>query len=100
MPGRGSREYSNISKKGIDMILSEAVSRGAIITGTNPWNIDTRFHGTVLRLWWNETNMTMAISVVSVNWYIRRETVWSAIDTQLHGFIRQKKGAENAIDFG
>jgi hypothetical protein len=82
------------------MMLSEAILQGAIITGSNPWNIDTRLHGTVLRVQWDETNMTMAISVVRANWYIQRETVWSTIDSLLHSFKRQKNDLEGAMDFG
>jgi hypothetical protein len=100
MPSCGTREYGDISKQRIDMMLSEAVSQGAVITGSNPWDIDTRLHGTVLRVRWDETKMTMAISVVRANWYIQCEMVWSNIDTLLYGFIRQEKDVKRAIDFG
>jgi hypothetical protein len=92
--GMRTREYRNISKTMIDKILTEAVSQGAIVTGFNPWDINTRLHGTVLRVRWDEPEMTLAISVVAINWYIPRKTVWSMIDTSLKGFIRQKKDME------
>ena len=100
MPSCSTREYGNINKARIDLILSEAVSHGAVITGSNPWNIDTRLHGAVLRVRWDETSMTMAIGLVRVNWYVPCETVWSNIDTLLYGFLRQEKDLRSATDYG
>lgn len=96
----GTRTYREISKSRIDAILSEAVSRGAIIKGSNPWNIDTRLHGTVLRVAWQETERTLAITLEKVEWYIPRETVWRTIDTLMNGFISQKKEKERAFEYG
>jgi hypothetical protein len=64
MPGCGTREYRNICKTWIDKLLTEAVSQGAVITGFNPWVIEARLHGIVLQGRWDETMMTLAISVV------------------------------------
>ncbi len=100
MQGCGTREYRNISKTRIDKLLTEAVSQGAVITGSNPWDIETRLHGIVLRGRWDETEKTLAISVVDVKWYVPCETVWSNIDVMLHDFIEQKKNMEGVMDFG
>lgn len=100
MPGCGTREYRNISKTKIDKMLADAASQGAVITGYNPWDIEARLHGIVLQGRWNETEMTLAISVVDVNWYVPCETIWSNIDAILHGFIEKKKNMEGAMDFG
>ena len=100
MPGYGTREYRNISKTRIDKMLTEAVSQGAVITGANPWDIVTHFHGIVLRAKWNEPEMALAISLLDVNWYVPRDTIWSNIDTMLNGFIGQKKNVEGAMDIG
>lgn len=100
MPECGVREYRDINKKKLGMILSEAASQGAIITGSNPWDIDTRLHGTVLRVKWDETKMTLSIRVVRANWYIQCETVLNKIDTLLYGLNRQEKDMKGAMDFG
>jgi hypothetical protein len=97
MPAYGTREYTNIGKTRIDMMIAEAISQGAIITGSNPWDIDTRLHGAVLRVRWDKHKMTLAISVVNINWYVPRETVWETIDTLLDGFMRQTKEMEGAF---
>jgi hypothetical protein len=99
MPAYGTREYSDISKTWVERMLTAAVSRGAVVTGSNPWDIDTRLHGAVLRVRWDETKMTMGISIVRVNWYVQHETVWSNIDALLYGFIRQEKGQKSPVDF-
>ncbi|MGC1456431.1 MAG: hypothetical protein WA946_14705 [Nitrospirota bacterium] len=93
-----TREYRDISKTNIDKILTEAASHGAVIKGFNPWDIDTRLHGAVLRIRWDEQKMTMAISVVNVNWYIPSETVWNNIDSMLDGYIRKKNNRDVAFD--
>lgn len=96
MPACGTREYRGIGKTRIERMLAEAVLQGAVITGTNPWDIDTRLHGGVLSVRWDEHTMILAISVVNINWYIPRETVWNTIDTMLYGFMRQQKEMEDA----
>lgn len=98
VPKCGTRTYREISKTRIDTILSEAVSQGAIIKGSNPWNIDTRMHGTLLRVAWHETERTMAVTVENVEWYIPCDMVWSTIDTLMTGFIPQKKEMEGAFE--
>jgi hypothetical protein len=95
-----TREYRNISKIKIDMIITEAVSQGAIIAGSNPWTVDTSLHGTVLRVTWDEKNMTMAVTVVRANWYIQCEMVWKHIDALLHGPVEQRENLEGVIGFG
>jgi hypothetical protein len=100
MPGCGTHEYRNISKMRVDAILSEAVSQGAVISGSNPWEIVSPLHGIVLRGQWDETTMILAISVVDTSWYVPCEMVWSTIDTMLCGFIEQTKDMEGVVDVG
>src|ERR1700690_2009335 len=100
MPAFGTREYGDIGKTRIDMMLAEAILRGATITGSNPWDIDTRLHGAVLRVRWDEYKMTLAISVVDINWYVPSETAWNTIDNMLYGFIEQTKDMEGVADVG
>ena len=99
MPKRTTHVYRNISKTRIDKLLAEAVSQGAVITGSNPWGIETRLHGVVLRGQWDETAMTLSLSVVDVNWYVPHETVWRNINTLLLGFMEQKKNRVDAVGF-
>jgi hypothetical protein len=99
LPKCGTRTYKEVSKTRIDTILSEAVSQGAIIKGSNPWNIDTRMHGAVLHISWHETERTMAVTVENVVWYIPCETVWSTIDTLMNGFNAQQKEMKGKFEF-
>jgi hypothetical protein len=52
MPGCGTHEYGNISKIKIDTMLADAAAQGAVITGTNPWRIQTPLHGIILHGKW------------------------------------------------
>ena len=91
MPGHGMRTYKNVSKTMLDTLLKDAVSNGAVVKGSNPWDIEaSHYHGIMLRGHWDEGEMTLAISVLNVNWYVPKETVWKHIDEMLHGKIQQK----------
>jgi len=81
MAGFCSRKYVNIDKGKIDTMLNILCSYGAEITGSNPWEIETYQHGVVLRAEWNETALTLSISVTGRNWYVPNETIWSNIDS-------------------
>jgi hypothetical protein len=100
MPGCGTRIYRDISKTRIDKLLTETISQGGVITGSNPWYIETRLHGIILQGTWYEAEMTLSIRVAAANWYVPCEMVWNNIDTMLHGFLQQEKKMEGALDFG
>lgn len=100
MPGCGTREYGNISKLKIDKMLADAASQGAVITGANPWSIQTRLHGIIVHGRWDEARTSLAVSVVAVNWYVPCETVWENIDALLHGPVERKNDMAGAMDFG
>ncbi len=100
MPGCGTRKYRNINKMRVDRMLADAASQGAVITGVNPWNIQTRLHGITLQGKWNEADTSLSVSVVDVNWYVPCETVWENIDAMLHSPVEQKNNMEGAMDIG
>ena len=100
MPGCGTREYRNISKMTIDKMLADAASQGAVITGVNPWNIQTRLHGITLQGRWNEADTSLSVSVIDVNWYVPCTAVWENIDTLLAGPVEQKNNRVEAMEIG
>lgn len=100
MPGCGTREYRNISKMNIDKMLAYAVSQGAVISGVNPWNIQTGLHGIILEGKWNKDSTSLSVSVVDVNWYVPCKTVWGNIDAMLSNPVEQKNNMEGAMDIG
>jgi hypothetical protein len=84
MPRHRILTYVNINQAKIDMMFNALLSRGAVITGRNPWDIETHQHGILLRAEWNEAASTLAVSVTHSNWYIPREMVWNHIDSLMH----------------
>jgi hypothetical protein len=84
MPKHRILTYVNINQVKIDMMFNALLSRGAVITGSNPWDIETHQHGILLRAEWKEAASTLAVSVTHSNWYIPREMVWNHIDSLMH----------------
>jgi hypothetical protein len=73
--------YANINKAKIDLMFKTLIARGVKITGQNPWNINTYYHGVVLRAEWNEAATTLTVSITHSNWYVPRETICETIDS-------------------
>jgi len=80
MPGCGTRNYNNISRAKIELMLNELIARGCIIGGRNPWDVATHQHGITLRAEWNEVASILTVSIKRRNWYVSHETIWSNVD--------------------
>ncbi|HUI45162.1 MAG TPA: hypothetical protein VL122_04090 [Nitrospirota bacterium] len=80
MPGADTRNYAGIDHTKIDMMVRELSEVGAIITGNNPWHINTRQHGVILTAEWNETASTLVVSITHCGWFVPRRRVWSILD--------------------
>jgi len=95
MAGLCTRNYANVDKEKIDEMLNILSSNGAEITGRNPWEIETYQHGILLRAEWNETALTLSVSVTGRNWYVPNETIWSNIDSLMLDMLI--KSSENDV---
>ena len=80
MPGADTRNYGGIDHAKIDIMIRELSEGGAIITGNNPWHINTRHHGVILTAEWNETASTLVVSIAHSGWFVPRQRVWSILD--------------------
>lgn len=81
MPDYGTHNYENISRIKVNAILDELISHGFLVTGNNPWIIDTKKHGVLLKGEWNEATLALAITVTDADWYVTRKAVWENIDS-------------------
>jgi hypothetical protein len=81
MPRCGTRNYSNIDRAKIELMLNELIARGCIIAGHNPWDVTTHQHGILLRADWNEVASVLTVSIARSNWYVPYETIWSNVDS-------------------
>jgi hypothetical protein len=77
----GKRTFENIDKSRIDAILKGLIDHGSHITGINPWDVDTRDHGVLLRGEWNEESSKLTITVTDAAWYVPRGKIWENIES-------------------
>jgi hypothetical protein len=77
----GTKTYGNIDKARVDTILDALTSSGSVITGRNPWFVDTKNHGVLLKGEWDEAASSLAITVTDADWYVPRSAVWENIDS-------------------
>ena len=80
MPGADTRNYAGIDHTKIGLMIRELSEGGAIITGNNPWHINTRHHGVVLTAEWNETASTLIVSITHSGWFVPHNRIWSILD--------------------
>ena len=80
MPESGTRHFTGITRLKIDMMFKALATHGAAITGSNPWDIDTRRHGVILRAEWDEAASILALSVANRSWYVSSAKVWDHVE--------------------
>jgi hypothetical protein len=71
--------FNDISKSGIEAILKGLSGNGSLVTGTNPWDVDTRQHGVRLRGNWLEEASQLTITVLDADWYGPKKKIWDRI---------------------
>jgi UDP-glucose 6-dehydrogenase len=81
MAKHGTHSYDNISRAKVEAIINALTAHGSIVTGYNPWSIDTRKHGVRLQGDWNEETSTLDITVTHADWYVPGKTLWENIDS-------------------
>lgn len=77
----GTQNYEGIDRNNVDTILKGLITHGSSVTGNNPWTIDTKKHGVMLRGEWNEATSVLTITVTHADWYVPRKAVWESIDS-------------------
>jgi hypothetical protein len=89
MAKHGTRSYENINRAKMETIINTLTAHGSIMTGNNPWSIDTRKHGVRLQGDWNEQTSTLDITVTDADWYVPSKTLWENIDS-LMGRVQEE----------
>jgi hypothetical protein len=80
----GEHHYGNITKTKIDQILEQLKNNGASISGNNPWGVDIHKYGIKLQGAWNESNLTLSITVIEKDFYVPCSKIWDTIDPLIH----------------
>jgi hypothetical protein len=81
MPDTSTHHYDNITRSRIETMFDALRSKGSLVSGNNPWDINTQKHGVRLRGEWNEATSTLSITVLAADWYVPREAVWNKINS-------------------
>ena len=81
MRNYGMRTFDNIDKIKVDAILKSLSDHGALVTGNNPWHVDTRNHGVLLQGRWNDETSKLSIAVIDAAWYVPSEKIWNNIES-------------------
>lgn len=60
-----ARTYQRVTSKVKDALIARLHAAGMIVTGNNPWNIDTHEHGVKLRAVWDPTKQALKLIVTT-----------------------------------
>jgi hypothetical protein len=77
----GTRIFENINKSRVETILKGLIDHGSVVTGINPWDVDTQNHGVRLRGDWIEEASILTITVTDADWYVPGQIIWENIES-------------------
>src|SRR5690606_17789280 len=72
----GERVYRAIDARKVERILVALRRDGATITGSNPWDLDTRRYGVRLRGMWDRDAAILRVIVVSRSFVVPCSQIW------------------------
>ncbi len=74
------KEYTKIDKNNIKYILTNMKEKGLVITGNNPWHVETGSHGVKLKGEWDEKSLILTISIIEKAWYVSNSDIWKKLN--------------------
>jgi hypothetical protein len=74
-----TRIFENVDRSRVGVILKGLADNGSMVSGNNPWDVDTRKHGVCLRGEWNEETAKLAITITAADWYVPHGKIWESI---------------------
>lgn len=80
----GAHHYGDIDQHKIDKMLEALRSNGAVITGSNPWDVDTKKHGIKLKGSWEEASSSLTLIVTEKDFFVPCSKIWENIDPLIH----------------
>ncbi len=87
----GVRNYANITKEKVTLMLTELKEQGFTVKGSNPWSINTNKFGVVLQGTWIEPSSTLRVIVSDKSFLAPCGTIWNTIDPLLNGLSNTSK---------
>jgi len=81
MRNYGTRIFENIDKSRVEIILKGLIDHSSVVSGINPWDVDTRNHGVRLRGDWIEESSKLTITITDADWYVPGKQIWENIES-------------------
>ena len=96
------KEYGNVTAQIRDAILAKLREEKMLVTGSNPWSIDTTKEGVKLRAAWDPQGLTLR--VVVTDWgplaqTVGCEVVWAQINPVLTQIIQSGSAAVSGWNY-
>jgi hypothetical protein len=77
----GERLYGDYDEARLNRLRERLIRAGMIVTGSNPYEIDTKQHGVALRSLWRAHDRTLLVIVTAKAWYATCAQVWEQVDS-------------------
>ena len=84
MSSCGAHIYDGIDQTKMDGIIAALSDNGAVVSGNNPWDVDTKKSGVKLNGSWDKAASRLSVTVTDKDWYVPCGTIWSTIDDLIH----------------
>jgi hypothetical protein len=78
----GARVFAGVNQAALDRIFQRLHDKGAEISGSNPWNVDTHDHGVILHGSWDGSG-TLTLAVTDSDLLAPCGAVWDALESML-----------------
>jgi hypothetical protein len=79
----GAKTYNGFTQDKINATLNALRANGAVVTGQNPWDVDTNNHGVKLQGTWDAAAGTLTVIVTDKAFYVPCSSIWSRLDELL-----------------
>lgn len=83
----GVRSYPRVTPQVRDAILAKLHADGMIVTGDNPWDVDTQMAGVKLRAVWDPRTQVLRLIVTASALFATCEVIWERVDPSLRSII-------------
>lgn len=83
----GVRSYAGVTLQIRDTILEKLHAEGMVVTGNDPWDIDTQLAGVKLRAVWDPATQLLKLIVMTSSFLAPCTVIWERIDRALRGII-------------
>jgi hypothetical protein len=80
MPCGAPHVYQNIDKIKIDKIIETLKNNGGLVSGTNPWKVDTNKLGIKLLGTWDRESSNLTVEVTDKSFLVPCQKIWETLD--------------------